>query len=71
MAAEVAKYFVDKRMFSYGPPKELLAENGRCFTAKGFQNDWEILAVRNLFRITYYPSHWAERTIERHHETDD
>ena len=54
-AAEVARHFVNEWVFNYGPPKELLADNGGCFTAKFFQSVCKILNVHNQFTTTYHP----------------
>ncbi len=54
-AAEVAKHFVNEWVFNYGPPKDLIADNGGCFTAKFFQSVCKILNVHNSFTTTYHP----------------
>ena len=66
-AAEVAKAFVDHWVFNYGAPKELLADNGKCFTARFFQDVCRILNVHNLFTTTYYPQ--ANGQVERYNRT--
>lgn len=48
-AVEVAKYFENKQVFKYGPPKDLFIDNNGCFTAKFFQSVWKILTTHNSF----------------------
>ena len=66
-AAEVAKAFVDHWVFNYGPPSDLLADNGKCFTAKFFQDVCRILNVHNTFTTTYHPQ--TNGQVERYNRT--
>ena len=66
-AAEVAKAFVDHWVFNYGAPKELLADNGKCFTARFFQDVCRILNVHNMFTTTYHPQ--TNGQVERYNRT--
>ena len=54
-ASDVAKAFVYEWALVYGPPKELLSDNGTCFTARFFQDVCRILNVENMFTTTYHP----------------
>ena len=54
-AGEVARAFTHEWVFNYGPPKELLADNGKCFTGRFFQDVCRILNVVNQFTTTYHP----------------
>ena len=66
-AAEVAKAFVNEWVLNYGPPKNLLADNGKCFTSKLFQEVCRILNIHNLFTTTYHPQ--ANGQVERFNRT--
>ncbi len=66
-AAEVATAFVNEWVFNYGPPKSLLADNGKCFTSKFFQSVCKILNVENQFTTTYHPQ--ANGQVERFNRT--
>lgn len=48
LAAGVAKLFVNKWMFSYRPPKELVCNSDKLFPAKFIQD------VCQIFKITFY-----------------
>ena len=54
-------------MFNYGPPKDLLSDNGGCFTAKFFQDVCQILNVHNSFTTTYHAQ--ANGQVERYNRT--
>ena len=54
-AVEVAKAFVHHWMLVYGPPLLLLADNGKQFISKLFQEIFRLLGVKNLFTATYHP----------------
>lgn len=66
-AAEVAKAFVNEWVFNYGPPKELISDNGKCFTAKFFQDVCRILNIQNSFTTTYHPQ--TNGQVERYNRT--
>ena len=66
-AAEVAKAFVTHWVFNFGPPIDLLADNGKCFTAKFFQDVCQILNIHNSFTTTYHPQ--ANGQVERFNRT--
>ena len=56
MSAEVvAKAFADEWALTYGPPKDLLSDNGSCFNSKFFTSVCTILNVVNKFTTTYHP----------------
>jgi len=54
-AAEVARAFVIDWALVYGPPRHLLADNGKCFTAKFFQDVCRVMNIQNQFTTTYHP----------------
>lgn len=54
-AAEFPQQFVNSWVLSYGPPTALIAENGRQFTSRFFQDVCKILNVHNSFTATYHP----------------
>ena len=66
-ATEVAKAFVNEWVFNYGPPLDLLADNGKCFTSKFFQDVCRIINVHNSFTTTYHPQ--ANGQVERFNRT--
>ena len=66
-ASEVAKHFVNEWVFNYGAPKELLSDNGGCFTAKFFQDVCRILNVHNLYTTTYHAQ--TNGQVERYNRT--
>ena len=66
-AAEVAKHFVNSWVFNYGPPEELISDNGGCFTAKYFQDVCKLLNVKNSYTKTYHPQ--TNGQVERYNRT--
>lgn len=54
IAAEAAKQFVNHFVFSFGPPLDLVTENGSWFASRFFQDVCKILNVHNLFTIIYH-----------------
>ena len=53
-------------MFSqFGPPAEILCDNGRSFTSKLMRDFYEFWAVRLTFRCAYKPS--GNGIVERNH----
>ena len=66
-AAEVAKHFVHDWIFHYGPPVDLIADNGKQFTAKFFQDVCRTLNVNNIFTTTYHPQ--TNGQVERFNRT--
>lgn len=54
-APAVERAFVDSWVFTYGPPLDLLADNGRQFTSKFFQGVCDALNIHNSFTTTYHP----------------
>jgi len=66
-AAEVARCFVNEWVFNYGPPKELISDNGGCFTSKFFLDVCSILSIKNNFTTTYHPQ--ANGQVERYNRT--
>lgn len=53
-ATEVTKSFVDHSVFNFGPPSELVSDNGRQFTSRFFQDDCHILKIHYSFTTTYH-----------------
>lgn len=49
---ELAKHFAHNWVFNYGPPTDLLADNGRYFTYKFFLDVFLILKIHASFRAT-------------------
>ena len=66
-AAEVAPAFTHEWVFNYGPPQNLLADNGKCFTSKFFQSVCKILNLDNQFTTTYHPQ--TNGQVERYNRT--
>ena len=66
-AAEAAKAFVNEWVLNYGTPKEILSDNGKCFTAKFFQDVCRIMNVHNSFTTTYHPQ--TNGQVERYNRT--
>ena len=66
-ASEVARAFVTHWVFSYGPPADLIADNGRQFTSRFFLDVCRILNVHNAFTTTYYPQ--TNGQVERFNRT--
>ena len=66
-AGEVAKHFVDNWVFNYGPPTDLLADNGKQFTSKFFLDVCRILNIHNSFTTTYHPQ--TNGQVERFNRT--
>ena len=54
-AATVARAFVEHWVFQFGPPAELLSDNGGQFTSKFFQQVCLILCIKKLFTSAYHP----------------
>lgn len=59
-SSKVAKTFIEDWVFNYGPPKELIANNRKCFTAQFIQEVCRILNIYNSFTMTYH-SHRNEQ----------
>ena len=66
-ASEVARAFVTHWVFSYGPPADLIADNGRQFTSRFFLDVCRILNVHNAFTTTYHPQ--TNGQVERFNRT--
>lgn len=66
-AAEAAKHFVNTWLFNDGPPEELLADIGACFTAKFFQDVCRIMNIENNFTTTYHPQ--TNGQVEQYNRT--
>ena len=54
-AYAVAVSFVEAWIFKYGPPKTLISDNGKQFTAKFFQAVCSFLGLSNIFTSKYHP----------------
>lgn len=66
-ATEVAKHFVSSWLFIYGPPAEVVANNGGCFTLKFFQDECIIWSIKKMFTTTYHPQ--TNGLVERYNGT--
>lgn len=67
LAAKIAILFVNERAFNYRPSKEFFSGNGKCFTAKLFQDSCRIINIQNLFTTTYHPQTYSQ--VERQNRT--
>ena len=66
--AETEVVSVLRQVFSqFGPPAEILCDNGRSFTSKLMRDFCEFWAVRLAFRCAYKPS--GNGIVERNHRT--
>ena len=54
-AATVARAFVTHWVFAYGPPLDLLSDNGPQFASRLFQETCTLLGIKNVFTTTYHP----------------
>ena len=66
-ASEVARCFTNAWVFNYGPPTELVSDNGGCFTSKFFIDICRIMSIKNNFTTTYHPQ--ANGQVERYNRT--
>ena len=66
-AFAVAQAFVTHWVFNYEPPVDLIADNGRQFTSKFFQDVCHTLNVHNAFTTTYHPQ--TNGQVERFNRT--
>ena len=66
-AEAVARAFTDEWALTYGPPKDLLSDNGGCFNSKFFTSVCTILNVMNKFTTTYHPQ--TNGQVERYNRT--
>ena len=66
-AAEVARQFVTHWVFAYGPPTDLIDDDGRQFTSRFFQDVCRILSIHNAFNTTYHPQ--TNGQVERFNRT--
>lgn len=66
-AAEVVKDFITTWLFNYGPPEELIADNGDFFTSKFFQYVCKIMKIENNFNTNYRPQ--TNGNVERYNHT--
>ena len=62
-ASSLARAFVEQWVFTYGPPKTLLSDNGKQFISKLFQDTCRVLGITNRYTITYRPQ--ANGQVER------
>ena len=51
----MAKAFLIHWVFVYGPPKELLSDNGPQFRARLFQAICKIVKTKNIYTLPYHP----------------
>ena len=54
-------------MFVYGPPLSVLADNGKQFVSRLFQEVCRVLGIRNVFTTTYHPQ--TNGQVERFNRT--
>ena len=54
-AYEIAGAFVSYWIFTYGPPLDVLTDNGGQFTSKFFQDVCRIVGMKLRFTTTYHP----------------
>jgi hypothetical protein len=66
-ALVVAKAFYDAWVFSYGPPRYLLTDNGTQFNAKVFLAVCRILGIAKIFTTAYHPQ--TNGQVERFNRT--
>ena len=66
-ALTVAKGFVEHWVFKYGPPKDLISDNGSQFASKLFRRVCQLLGIVNIFTSTYHPQ--TNGQVERYNRT--
>jgi Integrase zinc binding domain/Chromo (CHRromatin Organisation MOdifier) domain len=66
-ALGVAKAFCDAWVFSYGPPRYLLTDNGTHFNAKFFLSVCRELGIAKIFTTAYHPQ--TNGQVERFNRT--
>ena len=66
-ADAVAQAFIRDWVFVYGPPIQLLSDNGRQFTSRLFTEISRVLGIRNSFTTTYHPQ--CNGQVERFNRT--
>jgi transposase InsO family protein len=66
-ALGVAKAFCDAWVFSYGPPRYLLTDNGTHFNAKFFLSVCRELGIAKIFTTAYHPQTIGQ--VERFNRT--
>ena len=66
-ASSVARAFVTHWVFNFGPPTDLISDNGKQFTSKFFLDVCRILKVHNAFTTTYHPQ--TNGQVERFNRT--
>ena len=65
-ARNVAKAFVNNWVYIYGPPKQILTDNGTQFASNTFKAVNSLLRVKQLFTTPYHPE--CNGMIERFHK---
>ena len=63
----IARAFLTNWVFVYGPPVDLLSDNGKQFASRLFQEVCRILGVKNRFTSTYHPQ--CNGQVERFNRT--
>lgn len=53
-ATAIVQAFIKEWVYVYGPPLNLLSDNGKTFVAKFFQGVCRILGAMNVFIMTYH-----------------
>lgn len=66
-AGDVAMAFVRHWVFTYGPPAQVLTDNGKQFASRFFMECCRILQVENAFTTTYHPQ--CNGQVERFNRT--
>ena len=66
-ALSVAKAFVSHWVFTYGPPADILSDNGKQFASRLFLEVCRIIGIRNKFTTTYHAQ--CNGQVERFNRT--
>ena len=66
-SADVAKGFVEHWVYKYGPPTDLISDNGAQFAGNLFRRVCQLLGVTNVFTSTYHPQ--TNGQVERYNRT--
>lgn len=65
-AAAIAQAFIKDWVYVYGPPLNMLSDNGKQLVPKFFQNACRIFGVKNVFSTKYHPqTNWQVERFNR------